>query len=156
MPRNPVNRILVRMFFYGLVLGVLMSGLVLAVLELTDSSNWSIGYLWTFLRIGAIFGGLSGLFSGMAIMIVVEVFRSRHVTSYVSSLDRIYVGIATVLISGIILLAPFGGLSFITHNKTEIALIGFLMSIGIAIYASQHTVTLYLREIDVRKKKVGE
>jgi len=152
MLKNPAHKIPLRMFLYGMAYGSLMSALVFIALHL--SADWSLGYLWTFLHIGTIFGGLAGLFSGTVIMIGVGVFPSRNLTSNIGRPYQISIGIITVFISGIILLAPFGGLSFITHNTSDIPLIGFLTSIWIATYASQRTFTKYLRESDVRKKKV--
>ncbi len=166
MPKNPVNRILVRMFLYGMAYGSLAGGLLFmafmyTVFQLDDVFRWSysalIGGFILGLPVGCIVGGFAGIFSGLAINILLDVFAPYPLTPAIVNRYRRSIGFVTACMSAGVFLIPFGG-SIVMFNYVlhDVAIMGFIISIGIAIYASQQTIIKYLRESDVRKRKTHE
>ena len=167
MPRNPVNRILIHMFFYGLAYGSLTSGLLFVALlfgaiqvaEKISDLTYS-GFIGAFIfgfPFGLLVGGFAGICCGLAIIILIELFLPPQLNFSIIRTYRLSIGIVTALLSGGIFVLPFSCLlPFSIYMTNHVTVLGFFISIGIAMYASQQTLTKYLREIDPRKAKSRE
>lgn len=162
MRNNPINLIPLRMLTYGGMLGGFTSLILIYGISAhhIDDHHTLASVFWCYLfqfGLGAIFGGFAGLFSGIAIIIVnhgITPHELRTDRQFVV-LYRLYAGLSTAGMT-ILVFLPLFGLSFIVllYGNVYIPIV-ICLSVGIAVSASQYTVTQYLRDIDVRKKKRG-
>ena len=156
MPRNPAETIYIRMFLYGVVLGGLAGGLTFAVLPNTTTIDLLIGRFIFGLIFGFCFGGFAGLVNGLAMLMITVFLLPKQRTEKVIRAYRLLTGTITASITSLIFIPLWIASWFMLAQEEPNIFIGLVMSVGIAVYVSQRTVTKYLREMDVRKKKVGE
>jgi len=147
------------MFLYGVAYGSLTSGILFMALiaDIPDLTYSGLAGAFIFgFPFGLLVGGFAGIFCGLAMMILIDVFLPCELTVDVVRTSRLSTGTTTALLSGGIFTLPFGGglLTFSSFVQNHVVVLGFFISIVIAIIASQQTLTKYLREIDPRKQKV--
>lgn len=164
MPTNPLNRILLRMFIYGFFIGVLMVCLVIVGLIATpspytpmtpSSESGDLSGLFIIALIIGAWVGIAGLCSGIGMVGRIETafpddLIIHHIRDY-----RTQVAKRTLIIASIVL-APFifPVWMLVTINSAIFLIIPPLM-LAMLIGAGQLTISQYLRDIDLRKKKRG-
>lgn len=148
--KNPIDRILTRMIFYGAMLGGLASLMSLSMSQIQYFNLSELLYfLMIFWVIGAIWGGVGGLFSGLAMTFTLnDLLTSRFsIREY-----RIGSGILTFIITSTVFFPASLGLTILTMEGDVVCTL--LSWVVIAVICSQIAITKYLRESDVRKRKV--
>lgn len=156
MLKNPPFRIALRMFIYGIVFSTLTSGFIFVVLPfINDPDIYPIIFWLVFiLPVSLFFGGLAGILSGLAMGIITNTFLPKHLTSSVIHAYRLFTGLVTACITSIVFIPLWLIALYLWALSSPMIFVVLLISIGIGVYASQRTVTKYLRDIDVRKMKV--
>jgi len=157
---TPTVRILARMFQYGAVLGGVAGALVLLTAEIIFGNySQDLSLFWFCLALvygaigGTVMGGIAGLSAGFMMSIITELgFRMVHH-------KRLY-QMAMGLVTGVVVTLVFFG-SNIWHFLVRMPFpdagqtwsLTLMMSVVIAVYASQITARKYLIEINRRKEK---
>jgi len=140
---------------YGTILGGIAGALVGFVILLPEASFSDILellYASTLFggAFGAVYGGISGIISGIVMTLVTALaFREIHDVKRFKTTMGV---ITAVITSGVFVLGGLWSLGF----NIELAWTGaMILSVVIATYASQIVAKKYLRDISIRKKKVG-
>lgn len=160
MTLRQAGRMITRMGLYGIGLGAIAGFLVGATLLLTQGDltvSEIIASIFGVLVLSAIYGGMfggiyggfSGIFSGGAMALVTALaFREiRNEKFYRYAMGAV----TTVMTTGVFAWGGLWSLGFMDSLAWGAAMV---MSVVIAVYASQMTAKKYLRERDVRKQKV--
>lgn len=150
-----INKIPARMFLYGSTIGSLTSGLTFAVHRSYHSDNITeivLDFIYT-LPIGLFMGGLAGIFSGIAMDLLLRSYPCIHLKSNDVIHYRFLAGVATFFSTGAVFTPALCGASLMIIEG-PFMLINIFLSIAIAIYCCQLTITKYLKETDNRKSKI--
>lgn len=156
MPNDPLDKIPMRMFGYGIVAGML--GFVLAYISdpYGRSGDIQSPVLLLQLLFGlaafGFWGGITGMSSGIAIVGRIETEFSDDLLNRVQEF-RHQVTRRTTAIS-IIITSPLLFFSFLLIVwNTPIFCACLLLAIAMIVLFSQYTITQYLQETDTRKRK---
>lgn len=159
----PAMRIFLRMIILGALLGAIAGFLSL----FTISTSFYIRHdvielariiegLFLSIAVGGIYGGfyggVSGFLSGLAMAVISAILFSkiRNVHLY-----KFAMGALTALITGTILRITVLEIALVLDYQANVQswIVAIVMSVVIAVYASQITARKYLREMSVRKQK---
>ncbi len=153
-PRS-LGKMFIYMLIFGTILGAIAGALVGFVMLLPEASSSDIfDLLYTSVLFGgvfgAIYGGTAGFISGI-IMTVVTAVAYREINN-VKRYKLVMGAITAVVTSGVFIL---GGLWRLGLGMELAWTSAMILSVVIATYASQIVAKKYIRDMSIRKKKVG-
>ena len=152
-------RSLGKMFIYMLICGTLLGaiagalvGFVMLLPEASFSDILELLYASVLFggSFGAIYGGIAGLISGI-VMTFVTALAFREIPN-VKRFTTVMGVITAIVTSAVFLLGGLWGLGFGMELAWTSAMV---LSVVIATYASQIVARKYIRDMSIRKKKVG-
>ena len=151
MLKDPIDKIGVRMFLYSTILSGFTIGLVAPVTE-----QFKVGSITIIFGIGGAItmACLAGFLCGIVMIFITQTSLPFHLSTPVIWSYR--------LVSEIICVIVFLGIFYpvfpiaTSDGQLTQTLLYLVTVVGVATFSSQRTITLYLRERDIRKKKVGD
>ena len=146
---------IVRMMLYGLLFGGLAGASVFFAARYyypvpyhtLDELLEILQFLWYLILIGTVWGGIAGLFSGIGLFQTSKTYMNHpyRIRTYLEN---------TVVLTAIISSFFFIPALFVALFLEWTGLLLFAVWVLIAVCCSYRAITLFLRESDVRKRKV--